>query len=126
VGAAPRYMGFMESRETLQKAWATLRGWLKLTEVRTLLPIFLIAMAGPLGEAIDVGMFLTLEAEIIAFDLGLEVVSSILIFGYRLVLVILAAMALASLGTIFAREEWICVPALVSCGSRRIEKIPIH
>ncbi|MBM3549080.1 MAG: hypothetical protein FJX54_19235 [Alphaproteobacteria bacterium] len=105
---------------------ATIRGWMKLTETRTLLPIFLIAMAGPIGEALDVAMFLTLEVEVVAFDLGLEVVSSILIYGYKLMLIVLAALALARFSMVLMREGTVPVHALVSACSRRPAKIPIR
>ncbi|MBM3532735.1 MAG: hypothetical protein FJX60_06845 [Alphaproteobacteria bacterium] len=95
-------------------------------EAWPLLPIFLIALAGPVGEALDVAMFLTIEAEVIVFDLGLEVVSSILIYGYRLILVMIAAMALAGLGMLIVREGAVPARALVSVRSRRPAKIPIR
>jgi hypothetical protein len=116
----------MDLRDSMARWLTVVRGWLALAETRTLLPLFLIAMAGPVGEALDVAMFLTLEAEAIAFDLGLEVVSSILVYGYRLVLVVLAAMALAAFGMLIARDGAVPVYALTSCHSRRPAKIPIH
>lgn len=116
----------MDPRETMRRWVTSVRRWLGLTEVRTLLPIFLIAMAGPFGEMLDVALFLDMEVEILASDLGLEAVSSILVYGSQILIAILAAIALASLPVAFPDEGPKPIRVLASCRTRRPVKVPIR
>jgi hypothetical protein len=116
----------MDLRDDLGRYAGILRHWLGTSEGRTLFPLFLIAMAGPLGEMLDVAFFLEMEVELLTSDLGLEVVSSLLVYGYQIFFALLAAMATVAIPFMLPLDGARPVRALASCRSRRPIKIPIH
>jgi hypothetical protein len=100
--------------------------WAEAAQLRVLAPLFLVAVIGPLGEVIDAALVMELEAELFATDLGIEIVASILAYGYHLVLFLLGTIALAALPQLFPAEGPVPVRALASCRPRRLAKIPIR
>ena len=118
--------GEMNPLAPFRRLGAALRSWLEMADGWVLLPLLLIAVAGPLGEAVDVALFSELEIELLASDLGLEVVTSVLVYGYHLLLMLLGAAAFAALAVPISGDGPIPVRALVSCRPRRSGKIPIR
>ncbi len=116
----------MDPRDDIRRCFAALRRWLGTTEGRTLFPIFLIAMAGPFGEMLDVTLFFEMEVELLASDLGLEVVSSLLVYGYQIFFALLAAMAVVAIPFMLPLDGPMPVRALASCRSSRPVKVPIR
>ena len=114
----------MDPRDDIRRCFGSLRRWLGSTEGRTLFPLFLIAMAGPFGEMLDVGLFLEMELELLASDLGLEVVSSILVYGYQIFFALLAGMAMVATLFMLPLDGAMPVRALASCRSWRPIKVP--
>lgn len=114
----------MTLREDLDRCLATVRRWLGTTEGRTLFPLFLIAMAGPVGEMLDVAFFVEMELELLASDLGLEVVSSLLVYGYQLFFALLAAMVAVTIPFMLPLDGPPPVHALASCRAGRPAKVP--
>lgn len=114
----------MTLREDLQRCLAAVRRWLGTAEGRTLFPLFLIAMAGPFGEMLDVTLFLEMEIELLASDLGLEVVSSLIVYGYQLFFALLAAMVAVTIPFMLPLDGARPVHALASCHAGRPAKVP--
>jgi hypothetical protein len=114
----------MDLLAPFRRLGAIVRRCLGHTESRLVLPIFLIALLGPLGESVDVALFSELEMELLASDLGLEIVSSALVYGYHLVLVLLGLIAV-SIAMALSRDGAVSAVAPVSCRSRLPVKIPI-
>jgi len=114
----------MDLREDVRRCYLVLRRWLGTTEGRTLFPLFLIAMAGPFGEMLDVTLFFEMEVELLASDLGLEVVSSLLLYGYQIFFALLAAMAMVAIPFMLPLDGPVPIRALASCRARRPIKVP--
>jgi hypothetical protein len=110
---------------TVRHTVAAVRHWAEMADGQILLPLALIAVAGPLGEIADVALFSELELEFLASDLGLEVVTSAFIYGYHLLLMLLGAMAVAVVHALIVGDGRVPVPALVSCRLRPLGKVPI-
>ena len=105
---------------------AAFRRWLGTPEGRLLFPLFLIALAGPFGEVLDLTLFAEMEVDLLASDLGLEVVSTLLLYGYQILFAMLAAIALVAIPFMLPLDGPLPVRTLASCRSRRPIKIPIR
>ncbi len=116
----------MDLRDDLRRYAAGIRRWLGTSEGRVLFPLFLIAMAGPLGEMLDVAFFLEMEFELLASDLGLEVVTSLLLYGYQIFFALLAAMVVVAIPFMLPLDGPLPVRSLASCRGRRPIKVPIR
>jgi hypothetical protein len=123
LSLSPRYISVMSPLAPLHRLGVLVSRWFGPAEARLVLPLFLIALLGPLGEMADVALFSELELELLASDLGLEAVASVLVYGYQVVLMLLGLVAVALAMTI-SRDGPVLVPALASCRAGRPIKIP--
>jgi len=92
AGLAPpaRYTSEIMDRDgLLPKFAATLRRWAGKPVARFVLPLFVIALIGPLGELIDLAIVSEMEVELLASDLGLEIATTLTLGAYRLLLMLL-------------------------------------
>ena len=115
----------MERTGRLQELAENLRRWGKLPTLRAVLPLFLVCLLGPLGEIADVALVSEFEVELLASDLGAEMVVTIFLSGYQLLMLLMAAaLLLRGVGTI-SGEGPLPLRVLVSCQPRPLAKIPI-
>ncbi len=126
LGVEARYTSIiMERIGRLQQLAGTLRRWGKLPTLRAVLPLLLVCMLGPLGEIADVALLSELEVELLASDLGAEMVATLFLSGYQLLMLLMAgAWLLRGLGTV-SGEGPLPLRVLVSCQPRPLAKIPI-
>ena len=75
--------------------FAPARLWGRLDPAaRAVVGLGLLALIGPFGEFMDVAVFAEIEADFVAFDLGLEAIATLLLPIYYLALLLLLMSAI--------------------------------
>ena len=88
---------------------------------RAVVGLGLLALIGPFGEFMDVAVFAEIEADFIAFDLGLEAIATLLLPIYYLALLLLLMAAMRGIA------EYSCAGRLAAlCVATRFPGPPQH
>lgn len=116
----------MEPTSRLRVIAGILRRWASLPTAQALLPLLLVCMIGPLGEIIDVALVSELEVELLASDLGGEMVATLFLSGYQILVLLLAGAWLVRGLSIIRSDGPLPLRLLVSCQPRPLAKIPIR
>ena len=115
----------MERTSRLRQIAGVFLRWASLPTPRALLPLLLVCMLGPLGEFADAALLSELEVGLLASDLGAEIVATLFLSGYQLLMLLTAgAWLLRGLGAV-SGEGPLPLRVLVSCQPRPLAKIPI-
>jgi len=115
----------MDRDGPFQRLTATLRRWSGAPVARLVLPLFVIALIGPLGELIDLAIVSEMEVELLASDLGLEIATTLFLSFYHLLMMLLISGLVLRGIAVLMREG--PMPALlpVSLRPSPLGKVPI-